>query len=244
MSTQRIRLLSYNIHKGFKLGNWSYVLEDIRLAIRETRADIVFLQEVQGQHNEKGIGPQFEFLADGIWSHYAYGQNAVYTEGHHGNAILSQFPILENWNIDLSQNRFERRGLLGARVEIPKIGQLALMTTHMDLLESSRELQIRKIIGTAREKMGLELPLIFAGDFNDWRGMIRKELEENLRIKEAFYETQGDFAKSFPSLFPLLRLDRVYYRGLKVLSSQCLTGSKWRELSDHCPLLVEFEIVA
>lgn len=44
----------------------------------------------------------YEFLADTMWSDYAYGRNAVYPEGHHGNAVLSRFPIEYYENRDIS----------------------------------------------------------------------------------------------------------------------------------------------
>ncbi len=40
------------------------------------------------------LDSQFAFLADEIWPHFAYGKNAIYSAGHHGNAILSKHPIL------------------------------------------------------------------------------------------------------------------------------------------------------
>src|SRR4051812_49407405 len=112
MEKRKIRVLSYNIHKGFSAGNRQFVLNRIRTAIRDIHADLVLLQEVLGQHDKHGqliengpIRPQFEFLADSIWPHYAYGKNAVYTSGHHGNAILSKSPFSFWENLDISTNR-------------------------------------------------------------------------------------------------------------------------------------------
>src|SRR5687767_3184071 len=114
------RVLSYNIHKGFSMDR-RLVLSAIKEAIQSTKAEIVFLQEVIGEHSKhaKRVSDwpedsHFEFLADSIWEHFAYGKNAVYTEGHHGNAILSRRPITFWENIDISNNRLERRGLLHA----------------------------------------------------------------------------------------------------------------------------------
>jgi endonuclease/exonuclease/phosphatase family metal-dependent hydrolase len=122
----KLRVLSYNIHKGFSMGNRRFVLDGIRQAIRETSADLVFLQEVLGEHQDhKKKYPewrkdsQFEFLADEVWPHYAYGKNAIYTSGHHGNAILSKYPFTFFENIDISTNRVEQRGLLHGVIEIP-----------------------------------------------------------------------------------------------------------------------------
>ncbi|MGZ3709925.1 MAG: endonuclease/exonuclease/phosphatase family protein, partial [Bdellovibrionota bacterium] len=64
----------------------------MRDALRAERADLVFLQEVLGEHEIHSrtvqgwpAGPQFEFLADELWPHFAYGKNAAYSAGHHGN---------------------------------------------------------------------------------------------------------------------------------------------------------------
>ena len=53
---------------------------------------------------------QFEFLADSIWSHYAYGKNAIYQHGHHGNAILSELPFAISNNVDV-YDAYVRDGL-------------------------------------------------------------------------------------------------------------------------------------
>ena len=72
-------------------------------------ADVVFLQEVLGTHSrhQKKVdnwpeAPHYEFLADTMWPQFAYGRNAVYPRGHHGNAVLSKFPIVHHRNHDVS----------------------------------------------------------------------------------------------------------------------------------------------
>src|SRR3954470_12326563 len=146
MEKKRLRILSYNIHKGFSTRNKRFVLKRIREAIRDVHADLVFLQEVLGQHDAHSqkvsnwpTEPQFEFLPEELWPHYAYGRNAVYTSGHHGNAILSKFPI-EYWeNIDISTNRMERRGLLHSVLHLPKRKKpLHAICVHLGLLEADR----------------------------------------------------------------------------------------------------------
>ena len=96
-----LRVCSYNIHKGFCAVNIRPILQNLRHAIRTIDADLVFLQEVVGErlsslddNNKQGETtnsyPQFEYLADEVWPHHAYGRNAIYQKGHHGNAILSK----------------------------------------------------------------------------------------------------------------------------------------------------------
>ncbi|WP_425277949.1 endonuclease/exonuclease/phosphatase family protein, partial [Enterobacter hormaechei] len=65
--------------------------------------------------------PHYEFLADTMWSDYAYGRNAVYPEGHHGNAVLSRFPIEHYENRDVSVGESEKRGLLYCRITPPEL---------------------------------------------------------------------------------------------------------------------------
>src|SRR5688572_5488862 len=139
VTMKHLRVLSYNIHKGFSTANTDFVLERIKQSIELVHAEIVFLQEVVGQHERYDFA-QFEYLADRLWPHYAYGRNSVYAEGHHGNAILSKHPIKLVENIDVSTNRFERRGILHATVSLDDRGpELHLLCLHFDLFENGRK---------------------------------------------------------------------------------------------------------
>lgn len=94
------KVLTINIHKGFTAFNRRFILPELRDAVRTVSADIVCLQEVMGAHEVHPLHVEnwpdtshYEFLADTMWSDFAYGRNAVYPEGHHGNAVLSRYPI-------------------------------------------------------------------------------------------------------------------------------------------------------
>ncbi len=232
-----LKVLSYNIHKGFALSQ-RFVLQEMRNIIRTVHPDIVFLQEVLGDHSghQKSVkgwpGPQLEYLADTLWPHYAYGKNAVYTEGHHGNAILSKHPITSFENIDISNNRFERRGILHAVTDWDG-SPLHLLCVHLDLTDSGRKKQNDRIVSRIKESVPLSERLILAGDFNDWRGLATTHFEEKLNLKEVFKTTTGKHAKTFPAPFPFLTLDRMYLRGLEPMSARCYEGEPWSTLSDH-----------
>lgn len=246
----RFRILSYNIHKGFSPTNTDFVLAEIRNSIREVKPELVFLQEVVGlnKKHESQLEnwpqqAQFEYLADQMWTHYAYGRNAVYDHGHHGNAILSLFPIIEWSNTDISTNRFEQRGFLYCRIKIPEIDQhINVFCLHLNLLERGRMKQIQKLRQFINEKVNPHEPLIVAGDFNDWTGKISQTLEFDVGLVEAFFEAQGDYAKTFPAFFPFLKLDRVFCRNVKIAHAQCVSGGHWSRLSDHAALIVDFEL--
>src|ERR1700722_1520280 len=118
---EALDIVSYNIHKGLSTYNRRVVLPEIRDALREMGADVVFLQEVQGKHRPSRLRkfghadiPQTEFIADAQWPYHVYGKNAVYRGGHHGNALLSVFPFKMSENINLSLSPLASRSLLHA----------------------------------------------------------------------------------------------------------------------------------
>ena len=139
------KVLTINTHKGFTSFNRRFILPELREAVRATSADIVFLQEVMGTHAVHPMQvenwpdtPHYEFLADTMWNDYAYGRNAVYPEGHHGNAVLSRFPIIDYENRDISVAGTEKRGVLHCRLQLPDNDrELHVMCVHLGLRESS-----------------------------------------------------------------------------------------------------------
>ena len=87
-----------------------------------------------------------------------------------------------------------------------------------------------------------EEPLIVAGDFNDWQESASKQLLSDIGVQEVFLGLHGAHAPTFPSPFPMLRLDRVYARGCRALGGEILHGTPWDALSDHSPLIAHLEI--
>ncbi len=235
-----IKILSLNIHKGFSLFNRKYTLDQIKTSIRDLGLDIVCLQEVMGEHTKHARVPQFEYLADKIWNHHAYGKNAIYTQGHHGNAILSHYKIASHENIDISTNRFERRGILHGILEDPSFHhtRLHVLTLHLDLLGWGRNRQLKRLCSRI-EQIPKNEPLILCGDFNDWGEVSTEILEQGLGLQEVFMHLTGRHAATFPAAFPFLKLDRIYVRGLEIKNISCLSQTPWRELSDHLGLTAE-----
>lgn len=244
MKVPNLYVASYNTHKGMSFFGGRMVLHEMRDRLHALHPDIVFLQEVQGYHarrqkrfaNWPSTSAE-EFLAGQLWSDFAYGKNAVYEHGHHGNAILSRFPILEWENEDISDHAFEQRGLLHCQLGVPGMGQpLHAICLHLALTEGSRLRQLTQIIQHIRRKVPEDAPLIIAGDFNDWRGSACAHLESTLALREVFGQIHGRPARSFPAALPLFALDRIYVRGFKVNTATVLHGAAWRRLSDHAVL--------
>lgn len=239
-----ISIATYNIHKGFSLFNRRMVLHELRDRLRELNADIVFLQEVQGastQSLQSNLGqphhPQHEYLAGEIWPHYAYGKNSVYTGGHHGNAILSRFPVINWHNQNISAHRFESRGVLHCQLALPGCESvLHCLCVHLGLFNRGRRFQFKALVAHIQHHVPDGAPLIIAGDFNDWNNHANKLLAHELGLHEVFESGGGSLARSYPVMFPLLRLDRIYVRGLMVESSAVHAHPPWNKISDHAAL--------
>lgn len=243
-----LSILTYNIHKGFDQRNREFVLHKMREQLQSLEVDIVFLQEIQGRHyhHENRIAgwpaeSQFEFLADSVWPHYAYGKNAIYDKGHHGNAILSKYPF-EQWdNVNLSRFKSASRSLLHGVVHLPKQNiNMHLICIHLELIGFERKRQFSILRRYLHDNIGESEPVIIAGDFNDWNGSMGRHLESMLSMDEVYRATHGKYAKTFPSKWPMLQMDRVYFRRLKLLECECLNAPPWRLLSDHLPLFARF----
>ncbi len=245
-----IRILSYNIHKGFSSYNRKFVLSQIRTALRKIQPDLILLQEVVGQNVTRSKklphwpkSTQFEYIAENLWPHFAYGKNAVYSGGHHGNAILSKFPILDWENLDVSMNPLESRGLLHATIKIPDHKKpLHVICVHLGLLETDRKQQTQKLCERITHAVPHGEPLLVAGDFNDWREQITKTLKKQVSLDEVFFQLHETHARTFPSWLPVFRLDRIYFRGMTPLSAKCLTGKPWSQLSDHIAIAAQLRI--
>ncbi|MDA8094366.1 MAG: endonuclease/exonuclease/phosphatase family protein [Betaproteobacteria bacterium] len=239
-----LHVATYNIHKGFSQFSRRMTVHELREELRGLHADVVFLQEVLGTHAGHAERyenwpetPQYEFLADAIWSDFAYGRNAVYEEGHHGNAILSRYPI-ERWeNEDVSAHRFESRGLLHCEIAVNGWDEpLHCVNVHLGLFARDRRKQLLALKERMLRLVPPHHPLIVAGDFNDWRIEAGEILASALQMEEAFELAHGRPARSFPSALPLLQLDRIYVRGFKIKSAEVLHGRPWSKLSDHAVL--------
>jgi len=220
-------------------------------ALRKINADVLFLQEIQGENHHHSVNidnwpenSQFEFLADDFWPYHAYGKNAIYNKGHHGNAILSKYTFIDWENINVSSMKNASRSLLHGTLDVAHLScKLHVICVHLGLFEHERACQLTQLINRIDHHVPYEDPLIIAGDFNDWRGRAEKRLNSKLGVVDVFKNQYGKHVKSFPSWLPILPMDRIYSRGVELVNCQSLQGLPWKNLSDHLPLLAEFAFI-
>ena len=236
----RIRVLNYNIHKGRAFFSRKKTWEILKELIPLVDADIVFLQEFL---REPEAETMLEMIADKLWPHHSFGQNATAGDYHYGNAILSKFPFISTHNTNITNHYLEKRGLLYAHIQPQAHQDLHLFCTHLDLREQGRRQQLEKIEKVFQSIVPQHAQAILAGDFNDWNEKLDPHVCARLELQEAFKTINGKLQPSSPSIFPVFSLDRIYYKNLSVKTCAALNDRSLRYGSDHLPLVVELELL-
>ncbi len=238
-----LKIATFNMHKGLSPLNRRHHLDAMSEGLRHLSVDLLFLQEVQGRHalhagrfEDWPSEAQHRYLGRQLQKSAVYGLNATYEHGHHGNAILSRYPIRQWCNLDISVNRFEQRGVLHSEIHPPRWAHpVTALCVHLNLLARDRRKQFQALGDYIARAVPAQNHLILAGDFNDWRGEACSHLKE-IGLDEVFTRVHGRTARSFPARLPLLTLDRIYTRGLVAESAEIHRGMPWPRLSDHLPL--------
>ncbi len=238
-------IASLNVHKGLSPLNTRLVIHDLRRELHALSPDVVFLQEVQEENHRHAARfkewptvTQSRFLAGAHWNEVHYGGNAKYDHGQHGNAILTRFPVARTRNDDISAHRFESRGLLHADVVIN--GETVhCFCVHLGLTERARARQVQDILRALRERVGASDPVIVAGDFNDWREQLGRQLAA-VGLTDVFVGLHGVSPRTFPARAPWFRLDRIYVRNLVARSAKVM--HQWSAHSDHLGLYAELAL--
>lgn len=246
-NSNALRVATYNIHKGVQGIGPARRLEIHNLghAIEQLDADIICLQEVR-KMNRQGeqrfarwpTQPQADFLAPEGYT-AVYETNAVTRHGEHGNALLTRWPVLRQNHHDISDHRFEQRGLLHVPVSWRGL-QVHAIVVHLGLIHASRMRQVDKLARYIQKCVPADAPVIVAGDFNDWS----ERLDTGI-LDQGLQRAQGSGGArelTYPSRMPVFALDRVYTRGLRAVNTFVPRGPAWVRMSDHLPLVVELEL--
>ena len=239
-----LRIATYNIHKGVQgLGPAKRLeIHNLVHAVEQLDADLICLQEVRAHHRK--LARHFPSWPEQAQADYllpqgyeaVYRTNAQTRHGEHGNALLSRWPVVSSGHEDVSDHRFEQRGLL--HVQLLVDGQLVhVVVVHLGLIHASRARQVERLGQFIAREVPESEPLIVAGDFNDWGAQLLRPMADlGLRTFE------GIRLPTYPSRLPLLHLDRIYARGLRPVSAHVPHGRAWSRMSDHLPLIAELAL--
>lgn len=172
----------------------------------------------------------------------------IHAESHrYGNVLLTRLPVLDSTRLDLSVPKREPRGLIDARLDLAPLHhgppdsvpapELRCLATHLGLSGAERRAQIARIVeridgpgdGTTPGP-----PLVLLGDFNEWWPRRLRPFSRRLRF--------APVRATWPSRWPLLALDRIFYRNLRLQASVAVRSRLSRLASDHLPLVAQFRI--
>jgi endonuclease/exonuclease/phosphatase family metal-dependent hydrolase len=238
-----LRVATWNIHKGVQgLGPARRLeIHNIGQAVEQLDADIVCLQEVRRMNRREErffahwpAQPQADYLAPEGYE-TVYRSNAITRHGEHGNAMLSRWPVLSQQHRDISDHRFEQRGFVHAEVQVVD-RVVHVIVVHLGLVPASRVRQTAQLLAFIEGHIPADAKVLVAGDFNDWGTGLGRRMAAS-----GFGEWREKATPTYPSRLPLNQLDHVYARGLKPLTAMVPTGRVWPRMSDHLPLVAEFD---
>jgi endonuclease/exonuclease/phosphatase family metal-dependent hydrolase len=242
----RLRVMTWNIHKGIGGVDRRYRPERITDVIAHYRPDVVFLQEVDEGARRSGFHRQVDVLGDAIGlRHRSFGPNVRLRlgPGQYGNAILSRWPLFEATNVDLTVPPKKRRGALYARCRV-RAGRrsrtLALYNLHLGLAAYERKRQLRRFLESHPfSQLHHRTPILLGGDFNDLYGTIGPRL-----LEPAGFRRAGAPVHTYPAILPVRPLDALYLRG-DLACTHCFPSrlELTRNASDHVPLVADLEMV-
>ena len=239
-----MRVMSWNLH-GLKGTDGRRDPERIARVIEDVRPDVAGLQEVGLPLPPGAADDPAQLLATLTGMRGGFGPTMSHALGFaYGNAVLSRHPILALRNYDLSVQGREPRGCVRADVEIDGT-RLHFFAAHLGLHWRERRRQAAQLLSAdILRDAALAYPLVLVGDFNSVsnRSAVPRWLRRQL--VDAAIAVRNE-APTFPSRFPLLRLDHCYVgAAIRVLSVDVLRSAEVRRASDHLPLVVELEVRA
>lgn len=236
-----LRIMSWNIH-GMIGRDGRRDPERVAEVIHQAGADVAGLQEVGALGGPAELLDPAGTLARLTGLAQAFGLTELRGGFPYGNAILSRFPIAASRSYDLSVPGREKRGCLRADVDLGEAA-VHVFNCHLGLGRRERRRQAAQLLSAdILRDAALAYPLVLVGDFNAWSS--RSEVPRWIRRQLADAAVVARTPRAtFPSGFPLLRLDRAYVGpAVRVLGCEVLDSPLARLASDHLPVVAEVEV--
>ncbi len=254
----RLRLVTFNIAHGRGLNPIQGLtsqrklrinLRKIAALLEQLKPDVVALQEIDERSSWAGNFDHLDYLrVHARFPHTVFGINNRRTgliNLSYGNAVLSHLDIRAAETVVFGQKRLGEKGFL--YVELEAGGKVVpLVNLHLHFGSRGQRLrQLERLLTWLREKHRLHrhdwaLPPIICGDFNN--PGTRDDATASLLSHLSDY---GDYqlypvgGRTFPSPLPQRALDFIFLpascRNVKCEIVRTM-------LSDHLPVVIEFEI--
>jgi len=224
-----MRVATYNVHRGLDLRGRPRP-EPMREVIAALRADLLALQEAQSWRGGRDlIG--LAALA-GLTGLVPVEVEAA--SGWRGNVLLVRRGVRVLRAQGLRIGGWEPRGAILAELDMVQ-GPLRVIATHLSLGPGTRVRQAGLLLEAIRR--GAPMPTLLMGDLNE-----RRAGRGALGVLEPVFG-RVPHAPTFPSLRPLLSLDRILGdRPGLVRATEAHDSAAARRASDHLPLVAELAL--
>jgi endonuclease/exonuclease/phosphatase family metal-dependent hydrolase len=226
-----VRVMTWNIH-GAVGRNPRFDLERVVELVQRHEPDIVALQEIDSRRvREAHVDDPFDVLQRALGNHGVGAKTVTTADGDYGQALISRWPMANTEIRDLSFPEREPRRAICSDIQTP-VGPLRVLATHLGLSFRERHSQALALL----EMLGdLRTATVAMGDFNDWlwAGSVRRRLG---RLLPGYTRH-----RTFPSICPLLHLDRVYLWRREALAGS-RTDPEARAISDHLPVITDIRM--
>jgi endonuclease/exonuclease/phosphatase family metal-dependent hydrolase len=156
--------------------------------------------------------------------------------GNYGNALLTNFPVMEDHLVDLTVPGREPRGAIDAVLRVNR-RSVRVLVTHLGLRARERRTQAEKLLELLQDSRGK--PPIVLADMNEWfplGGSLRR-----------FSQCLGKLPApgTFPSRFPIFSLDRIWMgQGVRLEKMRVHRTPISRIASDHLPITARVRLEA
>lgn len=221
------QIATYNVHRWAGVrGGKKYDPSRVGTVLEEIGADVIALQEVLRPFDRPD--PLRE-IAAGLGMHLAFVVTRMHKRGELGNAVLARWPLAGAEAIDLTFGRLERRAALAVRLA-DHTAPVRIVSTHLAIVDRTRTRQVQTLLQHPHFDGG---PTILLGDMNAWR---KTPASRGLdRYAERHHNAR--WPASWPSVRPILALDRVYSSGVTVSGLHAHETPTSRQASDHLPVV-------
>jgi endonuclease/exonuclease/phosphatase family metal-dependent hydrolase len=235
--TRTVRVATYNIHRGRGLDG-RVRLARIAAVLATIDADIVALQEVvgaspmrEGQAAELGAALGMGW----VMAPTRHMRSAIY-----GNVVLSRMPMRHHVQYELTWKTCEPRGCQRVDVALDN-HTLHVYNVHLGTSLLERRHQAQRLASIVHDRR-VPGPKVVLGDFNEWaRGLATDVLGQRLQSVDLRQHLRR--RRTYPSFFPILHLDHIYFEGkVEVLRVALPRNRLTMVASDHLPLVADLRI--
>jgi len=226
-----LHVMTYNI-KGHGALLRPRHLERIAAVIRETKPDIVGVQELHRGTWKARFRDQAAELERLTGMHLFFGRAMGNGSSEYGNAVLTRGTIVDT-HIDPLPGNGEPRSMLGATIDVDGVRLVAYVTHLAAWARFGSRTRLLQAEAAARLVAKSELPFVLMGDFNT------SPTSDELRVFHDGTIVTSCFAEKI-----------VTYRATKQCLDYIFTDPTWRISdarviargpSDHWPLLATIE---